>query len=283
MKNTKKESAFLRFLYNTGLGRIMLKAVSCRGVSRLVGAFMDSRASKPMIKRFVKKNGINLEDFYSEDFKCFNDCFTRKIKEGKRVVNTGKDVFIAPCDALLSAYRIDEGTHLNIKGVTYTVSELFQNEELAQRYSGGICLVFRLCVNHYHRYIYLDDCTKGENIFIKGRLHTVRPIALAAAPVFRENCREYTVMHTKGFGDVTQMEVGALLVGKIKNYHGAGEYSRGQEKGTFLYGGSTVTVFIENGRCEIDERYFKATENGEETDVLMGQPLGYKADKKDDA
>lgn len=237
---------------------------------------MDSRLSKGMIKKFVKKNGIDLNDFYSDGFKCFNDCFTRKIKEDKRPIETDKNAFVSPCDALLSAYRIDKDTRLNIKNSIYSLPDLFENEDLAKKYESGICLVFRLCVTHYHRYIYLDNCEKGDNVFIKGKLHTVRPVALEALPVFKRNCREYTVMHTESFGDVTQMEVGAMLVGKIKNHHTDGAHSRGEEKGMFLYGGSTIIVFLEKDKVSLPEAYFEATEKGEETDVLMGQKLGDK-------
>ena len=272
----KKEAAGLRFLYNTLIGRLFLKVASARWVSKVAGRYMDSRLSKSMIKKFVKKNGINLDDFYSDNFKCFNDCFTRKIKEDRRPIEMDKDAFISPCDALLSAYRIDKDTRLNIKNSIYSLPDLFENEELAKKYEDGICLVFRLCVTHYHRYIYLDNCEKGDNVFIKGKLHTVRPVALEALPVFKRNCREYTVMHTESFGDVTQMEVGAMLVGKIKNHHTEGSHLRGEEKGMFLYGGSTIIVFLEKDRVALPQEYFDTTEKGEETDVLMGQKLGEK-------
>lgn len=276
-KNKEKKEAWgLRFLYNTAVGRIVLKPFTSRALSKVMGKFMDSRLSKGMIKRFVKKNNINLDDYYSDSFKCFNDCFTRQIKEGLRPIDMDGNTFISPCDALLSAYHIDENTRLNIKDSIYSVPDLFENEELGKKYQGGICLVFRLCVYHYHRYIYLDDCEKGENHFIKGKLHTVRPIALEAVPVFKRNCREYTLLRTKNFGDVTQMEVGAMMVGKIKNHHNGGEYKRGEEKGMFLYGGSTVVVFLEKDKVQIDKAYFDATERGEEIDVLMGQKLGEK-------
>ena len=277
-KKTKKESLSLRFLYHTMVGRLCLKPLVSRTFSKMMGRFMDSRLSKPMIKRFVRKNNINLDDFYSDNFKCFNDCFTRKIKEDKRPVDMNEDAFISPCDSLLSAYHVKENTKLIIKDSIYSVSDLFENEELANKYTGGICLVFRLCVTHYHRYIYLDNCTKEANHFIKGKLHTVRPIALEALPVFKRNCREYTVMHTDNFGDVTQMEVGAMLVGKIKNHHNDGEHLRGEEKGMFLYGGSTIVVFLEKDTVDLDPKYFEATEKGEEIDVLMGQRLGNKKD-----
>ena len=156
------------------------------------------------------------------------------------------------------------------------MSSFLVNPELAERYRGGTCLVFRLCVNHYHRYIYIDNGTKGGNFFIKGRLHTVRPIALETVPVFKENCREWTVLHTENFGDVTQVEVGAMLVGKIKNHHDDGEIIRGEEKGMFLYGGSTIVMLFEEGRANVDLRFFEATDKGEETEVRLGERIGLK-------
>jgi phosphatidylserine decarboxylase len=102
----------------------------------------------------------------------------------------------------------------------------------------------------------------------------VRPIALEASPVFCENCREYTVIDTDDFGLVTQIEVGALLVGKIANLHGARRVERGEEKGMFLYGGSTVVLLLERDKLDIDNEFFAATERGEETPVVMGQALG---------
>ena len=279
MKNNtskKKESLALRFLYHTILGRILLKPLISRAVSKFIGAFMSSRLSKPLIRRFVRKNGIDLNEFHSDSFRCFNDCFTRKIKDGKRPLAPDENALIAPCDALLSAYTIEESTRLNIKGSVYSVADLLENETLAARYTGGVCLVFRLCVTHYHRYIYLDNGQKEDNVFIKGKLHTVRPIALETYPVFRRNCREYTVLHTEHFGDVLQMEVGAMLVGKIKNHHGASAFSRGDEKGMFLYGGSTIVLLLEKGAAKIDGRFFEATAQDEETDVRMGEAIGSK-------
>ena len=268
------ESRSLRFLYHTRAGRLVLKPLTARGVSNAAGWFLNTRLSKPMIKKFVKKNNIDLADFESDNFRCFNDCFCRRIKEGRRPINEDAGVLISPCDGLLSAYRISGDTVLAIKQSRYTVSSLLGDEELAARYRDGVCLVFRLCVNHYHRYCYPANGEKGENFFIRGKLHTVRPIALEASPVFCENCREYTVIDTDDFGLVTQIEVGALLVGRIANLHGARRVERGEEKGMFLYGGSTVVLLLEKDKLDIDKEFFAATERGEETPVVMGQALG---------
>ena len=163
-----------------------------------------------------------------------------------------------------------------VKQSRYTVSSLLGGDSVSKNYQNGICLVFRLCVNHYHRYCYIDNGVKGKNVFLPGKLHTVRPVALEEFPVFTQNCREYTVIKTENFGDIVQMEVGAMLVGKIKNYHGSGNVRRGEEKGMFLYGGSTVIVLLEEGRAHLPEELYQAAENRIETPVKMGQRIGGK-------
>lgn len=269
-----EDSGALRFLYRNPVGRACLKLLTVRWVSQLCGAFLDSKLSKPLIKRFVKGNEIDLSQFESDGFRCFNDCFCRKIKDGLRPINPDEAAFIAPCDGLLSVYPIENDTVMPIKQSAYTVQSLLGNDPIAERYRGGVCLVFRLCVDHYHRYCYPVSGQKGENVFLKGKLHTVRPIALECGPVFVQNCREYTVIETEQFGSVLQMEVGAMLVGKIKNLHGAKEVLRGEEKGMFLYGGSTVIVMLERDRVNVAQELFENTKNGLETPVRMGERIG---------
>jgi len=270
---SKNKKGALGFLYNTAVGRVILKPLCSRCLSKICGAFLSCRLSKPLIKKFVKNNGINLKDYESDNFSCFNDCFCRKIKPGLRPIDSEKNHFIAPCDGLLSTYKISDDTVLPIKQSCYTIKELLNGDEIYAKYKNGICLVFRLCVDHYHRYCYVDNLKKSKNVFIKGKLHTVRPIALERYPVFVQNCREYTIMNTENFGTVTQIEVGAMLVGKIKNLHEEGEFSRGEEKGMFLYGGSTIVLLLEKDRISVDQKFFDATANDEEIPVKMGECL----------
>ena len=230
-----------------------------------------------MISRFIKKNGISAEEYELGNLKCFNDCFVRRVKEGQRPIELSPDALISPCDGRLSAYRIKEDTVLPIKQSRYTISSLLAGDGISKKYENGVCLVYRLCVDNYHRYCYIDAGSKGKNVFIKGKLHTVRPVALESLPVFTENCREYTVMETENFGTVTQVEVGAMLVGKIKNHHEEYSFLRGEEKGLFLYGGSTIVVLLEKGRAVLPEELFEATERGEETLVKYGEQLGTAA------
>ena len=267
--------SILEFLYNTVPGRFLLKPLTSPRLSRICGHFLDSEWSSFLIKPFVKQNEICLSDYEMIGVKSFNDFFSRKIKDGKRPIDEEAEHLIAPCDGLLSVWKIKEDTVFPVKQSRYTVSSLLHSKKLAQRYNGGYCLVYRLCVNHYHRYCYVDSGQKSKNFFISGRLHTVRPVALREVPVFTENSREYTLIRTEKFGTVTQMEVGAMLVGRIVNHKGKGTAIRGKEKGYFQYGGSTIIVLIEPEQVHIREDILQNSALAKEAPVKMGEVIGH--------
>ncbi len=264
----------LDWLYNTITGRVVLKVMTAPALSKICGAFLDSRASRILIGPFIRLYGIDLTEYCSDDFRCFNDCFARRIRPGMRPFDTEPSSFVSPCDGLLTVCTIDEGSVIPVKQSMYSIASLLHSKKAASHYEGGYCLVFRLCVDDYHRYAYIDGGVKGDNHFIPGKLHTVQPVALGSVPVFTENCREFTVMHTENFGTVIQVEVGAMLVGKIHNYHGRHVTRRGEEKGRFMYGGSTVILLVEKDRVVIDEKILKASKEGRETPVSMGSRIG---------
>ncbi|MEG2377297.1 MAG: phosphatidylserine decarboxylase [Clostridia bacterium] len=265
-----------RFLYGSALGRIILRILVRPALSRFVGRFMDSRASTPLISRFVKKNGIDLSAFEGAPFASYNAFFTRRIRHELRPICADDDALISPCDARLSAYTVTQNGAFSIKGVQYTLGALLNDEMLADSFIGGLCLVFRLDVSDYHRYCYIDDAHKGENTRIPGVLHTVHPIALSRYDIYRENAREYATMATRHFGTVVQIEVGAMMVGRIVNHHGACAVSRGEEAGYFEFGGSTVVLLISSGQAEPDGEFFDNTENGYETIVRYGEKIGVR-------
>ncbi|MBR4761844.1 MAG: phosphatidylserine decarboxylase [Clostridia bacterium] len=262
----------LKFLYKNPFGRIILRLLRARWVSRLAGAFLNTRLSKPLISSFVRKNGIDLSEYESDNFTCFNDCFCRKIKPGLRPACEDENALASPCDGLLSVYGITEGAVYPVKQSEYTVKSLLKNGELAAEFENGYIYIFRLCVNHYHRYHYPAAGKKGDNIRIGGTLHTVRPIALESRRVFCENSREYTVIESDNFGKLVQMEVGAMLVGKILNLHGERRVNKGEEKGMFLYGGSTV-ILLTGGNVKPRAEFIENTGAGIETPVKAGERI----------
>ena len=263
----------LRFLYRTAPGRALLRLLCARSLSRLCGRFLDSRFSRPLIGPFVRRNGIRLEEYEREAYNCFNDCFTRRIRRELRPVDAAPDALVAPCDGLLSVYAIEEDCVIPAKQSRYAIADLLGGDEAAARFAGGTCLVFRLGVQHYHRYCYPDGGSVLRAGFVPGELHTVRPIALERVPVFVRNCRAYALLETDNLGLVAQIEVGAMLVGKIDNHPAPERFERGMEKGMFRYGGSTVILLVEPGRLELPQEAFACAAREEEIPVRMGERI----------
>ena len=267
----------LTFLYRTTVGRLFLKLLTRPAVSRIVGRFMDSQLSIPFIGSFVRRNHIDLSDYEPVRYRSYNEFFTRRIRPELRPIDGTAAHLISPCDSKLAAYPIDEGRRFWIKQSSYSVEDLLGNDPIAAEYQGGTCLIFRLTVDDYHRYCYLDDGFKGKNRFIDGELHTVKPIALDTCNIYKRNCREYTVLHTAHFGDVVQVEVGAMMVGKIKNHHEAVSFQRGEEKGMFEFGGSTIVLLLKKDAAAVDQDILDNTRDQRETIVRMGQKIGVRA------
>ncbi len=267
----------LSFLYNTHLGRIILKPlVKSKFVSHLSGKFMDSSLSKIMISSFVKKNNIDLSIYEKDKFYSFNDFFTRKIKKNKRPIPKSNNYLLSPCDSKLTYLKIDKNTTFNIKNSTYTINSILKNDYLAKKYKDGVALIFRLSPDDYHRYMFICDGVITSNYKIKGMFHSVNPVAYKNYEVFKENTRECTSIKTNDIGLVTYVEVGALLVGKIKNIITTGKIKKGEEKGYFEYGGSTIVLLFEKDKITLDEEIINNSLNGFETYVKYGEKIGEK-------
>ena len=241
---------------------------------------MDSRASKMLIGPFARNNGILMDDYILDGIKSFNDFFCRRIKPELRPLDMKENHLMAPCDGLLKVYPITDDLVFPVKQSMFTISDLVVDKDLAKSFNGGYCLVYRLCVNHYHRYVYFETGKKHKDVVLPGLYHTVQPVALEAGPVFTQNARQYTVIDTARFGSCVQMEVGALLVGRIVNDNPEiCDVIRGKEKGHFEYGGSTIIVLVPKNKVKISEHIFTNTQNDIETPVKMGEQVGEVTEK----
>ena len=274
VSNITNQDKLLSFLYTNIFGRMLLKPLIQPQVSKLAGRYLSSAHSKWLISKFIERNEINMDIYEECDYSSFNDFFTRKIKPDSRPVPEDLDVLISPCECLATVYQIQENTTFSIKNTEYTLRSLLRSPRLAKRFRGGYAYVLRLTVEDYHRYLYSVSGKQSKNYHIDGTYHTVNPIANDYLPIYKENTREYTVIHSKEFGDVLQMEVGALLVGKISNHKQSTVVTRGEEKGFFEYGGSTIVVLTQKGRVTPRSDLLTNSKNGYETKVLQAHPLG---------
>lgn len=276
IEETTGQDKLLTFLYTNAFGRMLLKPLVCPSISRLSGKLLDTELSSMLVNSFIKREHVDMTDYIPRKYTSFNDFFTRKVKDGARPVDEDEDALVSPCDCRASVYPILENSNFSIKHTEYTLRSLLHSKKLASRFQGGYLYVLRLTVTDYHRYIYAATGEQTKNYRIEGSFHTVNPIANDYLPIYKENTREYTLINTESMGSVLQMEVGALLVGKIKNHKEKCHCEKGEEKGYFEYGGSTIIVITEPGMVAPSEALLNNTANDLETKVLQGQVIGYR-------
>ena len=275
------QDKLLRHLYNDRGGRLCLRVLVSPWISKMAGRLLNTGFSARFVGDFVEKNRIDLSIFEKQKFSSWNDFFTRRLRQGERPVDERGKVLVSPCDGKLSVYRIDKNSRFWIKDTEYTVEQLLRNKSLAERYLGGYALVFRLTVDDYHHFCYPADGKKSDNVVVPGIFHTVNPVANEVYPIYRENAREYTLLKTEKFGTVLMMEVGAMMVGKITNVEKKSvSVKKGQEKGWFEFGGSTIILLLQHGKVRLDYDLIENTENGYETVVRMGERIGENRKRK---
>ena len=134
--------------------------------------------------------------------------------------------------------------------------------------------MYRLCVDDLHRYCFIDDGRLKGRKTIKGKLHTVSSLS-ADHKIYKENFRVVNVMDTENFGRVIHIEVGALLVGRVVN-HDVRSFTKGEEKGYFEPGGSTIIQIFKKDSVRIDDDIMVHSMEGIETRVLYGEGVGSK-------
>ena len=262
----------LNFLYNTKLGRVILKLLIKPFISKIIGFYHDTCISKLKIKSFIKKNNIDMNLYVKKEYKNFNEFFTRE-KKNKKIKVSAED-FISPADSKLLIYKITPKQKVTIKNSTYTLDDLVDNKIDLKDFKNGYCLVFRLALDDYHRYCYIDDGTFETSHNIKGKLHTVCSIS-KDYKIYKENHRVVSKLNTKHFEDIIYIEVGALSVGKIIN-HEKETFKKGDEKGYFKMGGSTIVVLVKDNVLKIDEDILKHATKEIEVKLSYGEKIGIK-------
>lgn len=273
---------YIRWSYESPIGKSFTELIIKKKLfSKLYGMYCDSKLSTKKIPSFI--NDFNIDMSISadkiSDFSNFNDFFIRKLTKDSRPIDMNNDILISPGDGRLTAYsNINMDSVVQVKGITYSLSELIKDNSLAKEYNNGVCLILRLCPTDYHRFHFIDNGIPDKTNFISGNYYSVNPTALERIPkLYCQNKREWCIFHSENFGDIIHVEVGATCVGTIvQSYVPNSHVSKGDEKGYFKFGGSTTILFFKPNTISIDEDILIQSSLGFECKVNMGETIGYK-------
>ena len=270
--------SYIKWIYSSPMGMTFLELfVKKKIASNLSGYYCNRVISRKRIKKFVNEFKIDMSRFEipKGNYRTFNEFFHRKLKEVPGVKD--KSILIAPCDGKILAYKaIDIKTLIQIKGITYSLGELIGEDSLSSNYALGSCFVVRLSPSDYHRFHFIDDGVCSQTTKIKGFYYSVNPTSINKInKIFCSNKREWSILHSENFGEVLYVEVGATFVGSIiQTYENQKKVSKGDEKGYFKFGGSTVILFLKEGVVSVDKDLLEQTAKGIECSVKMGERIG---------
>lgn len=275
------ERYYMDLLYGTPPGRVLARVLSRgRWFSNLYGTLQRRPKSVEKIGDFIKQHHINVDeiDMPSAGFQSFNEFFIRTLRPAARPINEDPSALISPADSRLIAYPMQRDTVLSVKGFSFTLPELLPDLEDARSYAGGVCFLFRLAPMDCHRFYYIDDGYHDAVVPVGGDLHSVSPLAVRhKADTLQSNYRQYCVLQTRHFGAVLHIDVGALTVGTIhQRLEKGGSFSRGQEKGVFAFGGSTIVLVFKPDTVIVDDDIAEYSRQGIESLVRYGSAIGKK-------
>lgn len=270
-------------IYGTPIGRIFSHLLATSPLSTLYGKWQDSYLSKEAILPFISNFNIDMNDYLLQDgiknkegYSSFNNFFIRKFKEGKREFNKNLSIMPAFCEARYFGHESTvPNLNVPVKGKFLTAKKLLDGPTWEKTFENGPILVARLCPVDYHRFHYPDDGKILDQYHLSGEYHSVNPLALKARPdIFITNERTVTILNTKNFGKLAYIEVGAMCVGKIVQTSKSIDFVRGEEKGYFLFGGSTVIVLGEKGKWSPSKDILDYSAKGIEVLIKLGEPVG---------
>lgn len=269
----------LRFLYKKNYlsktAALFLAKISL--FSKIYGWIQKTPLSRRKVAAFIKTFAVDASEFLDpvSSFNSFNAFFCRKLKAEARPL-ASSDALI-PADGRFLFYpRIDLTDGFLVKGEKFDLATLLQNEEKARLYEKGSLVIARLCPSDYHRFHFPCDCTPSLSNLINGFLFSVNPIAVKKnIHIFTENKRCITELQTELFGKVLYIEIGATCVGSIhQTYTPLHSYKKGDEKGFFSFGGSSILLLFEQNKIIFDSDLISASSQGIEILCLMGQSMG---------
>ncbi len=265
-------------------------------VSRLMGRFASSECggvTTAFINWFIKQYGIDMteaEREHADEYKTFNDFFTRSLKDGLRPISDAD--LVLPVDGCVSQQGpMAAGRIIQAKGHDYSAFTLLGGDKSrAKPFANGHFSTIYLAPKDYHRIHMPMDATLREMVYVPGDLFSVNPLTAQNVPgLFARNERVAAIFDTE-FGPMAMVLVGATIVASIEtiwhgnvtppcgqldswDYPADGENAitlkKGDEMGRFKLGSTVVMLFGDDMLSHFDD----ALEAGSVT--RLGEPMAY--------
>jgi len=224
----------------------------------------------------------------AEDYRHFNEFFTRPLRDGARPIEGDETTVVCPADGHISQLGdIHRDAVFQAKGHEFSATELLGGDPgRAEPFQDGRFITVYLSPRDYHR-VHMPLAGKlRETVYVPGRLFSVAPHTTRTIPnLFARNERLAAIFDTDA-GPMAMVLVGAINVAAIEtvwsglvtppqrdsvevtDYRESGvELERGAEMGRFNMGSTVILLFGKNHVQWLDQ--LRA-----EQPVKMGRQIG---------
>lgn len=279
-----KETLFAKLQY----------AIPQTALSRAAGWLAETELTplkNAMINGFIQQYQVDMteaERATAEQYTCFNDFFTRALKDNARPLDPNPSALLCPADGAISELgAITDGQIFQAKNHRYSTLELLGGDaSMAKPFAQGHFATVYLSPRDYHRIHMPMAGELQQMIHVPGDLFSVNQATANQVPrLFARNERVVCLFATD-YGQLAMVLVGAMIVasietvwaglvtpekGQIKRWNYADSqplsFRRGEEIGRFKLG-STVVMLLPDGAAEFEPSL------AAKSPVRMGQSLG---------
>jgi len=196
--------------------------------------------------RIAASTGMDLSEAEKgvEEYRTFGDLFIRRLQPGRRTVDPATDAIISPVDGCISALgSTSQGTLIQAKGISYSLIDLLEDEDLAAQLKGGTFITIYLRPKDYHRIHSPQDGRVVGVRRIPGTLFPVKPYVVRNIDgLFRRNERVVIQLQTDA-GIVALVCVAAAGVGNITLAFDERQCQRNGRQGVAVDKGMEVAAF----------------------------------------
>ena len=276
-------SSFLYWACNAVAGQWLTRLVLSRlWASRLYGWWNRLPRSCRRIDSFVLRMGIDMSEAQQPEggYRSFADFFARRIDMVRRPMPEREDACVSPVDGKILVYPVVGDESFRIKSHMFGLRDFLREDAAYAHFRGGSMAVIRLGLSDYHHVHYPVSCVPSMPRLLAGRCYIGGPYAVKSwMPFYRENVRCFTTLASGRYGPMLMAEIGGFAVATIRQDVCPGvPAERGQRKGNFELGGSTVVLLFQPGAIRFDDDLLRRSALGTETRVLVGERIGVPSD-----
>jgi Phosphatidylserine decarboxylase len=226
------------------------------------GDFMDTIDSTKTLDTFINNPKYKIDDYIKgpSGWLTYNQFLARQLKPGKRPIadRCNDRVIISPADSTFMGYQqIEENSTIEVKGLTYSVSELLADSAYRNNFKGGIFAHSFLGIEDYHRYHVPVGGVIREVKNIPGKTW-VNETKKPDGTIESVDDVGFQFTHTRGHiiiesvvGLVAIMPVGMGHISSVNlTVEEDTKLVKGDEFGFFAFGGSDIIMLFEKNRVE---------------------------------